>query len=93
MASNKFYPSLSTLFPIDNIPENLGFIRDGINNVLKHIYYRDLQVDKSVTGEAAFYSLSLVSYRRLGFDIPGTNGMALVVNPLARTSTSVQNKR
>ena len=81
MPSTKFYPSLTTLFPIDNIPENVGFIKDGIRYVFKDIYYRDLQIAKSVSGEAAFYNLSLVSYKRLGFDIPGTGGMALVINP------------
>lgn len=76
-----FLPSLSTLIPVENIPDNFGVIRNGINNIFSHLYYKDLIVDKSVEGDVAFYSLSIVTYKRLDLEIPGTNGMALVLNP------------
>jgi len=81
MPANNFYPSLSTLLSVDNIPDNMGFIEDGLLSVFNHLYYKDLQTDRSVAGEAAFYSVSLLTYRRLGIEIPGTDGMALVLNP------------
>ncbi|MBT1689821.1 hypothetical protein, partial [Dawidia soli] len=81
MAANKFYPSLSALVPVEDIPDNLGFVKNGLSSVFDHFYYRNLQIDKSVAGDAAFYNLSLLTFRRIGLDIPGTGGMSLVLNP------------
>lgn len=76
-----FYPSVSTLLPLDAIPPNLGFVQDGLHAVFDRLFFRDLQVQKSTHGDVGFYQLSLVLYRRLGFEIPGTGGVALVLNP------------
>jgi hypothetical protein len=81
MADTLFYPSLSTLLPLESMPPNLGFIQGVLQDVFDHLYYRDLQVQKTRLGEAGFYQLSLVVYKRLGIEIPGTGGAALVFNP------------
>jgi hypothetical protein len=57
----------------------LGFIKDGVTNLLDKIYYKDLQYSKGPKGDSAFYSLSIVS-KRIDIEIPGT-GIALVLNP------------
>ncbi|MDX6530204.1 MAG: hypothetical protein QOH41_2494 [Blastocatellia bacterium] len=81
MADTQFYPSLATLVPLGSIPPNLGFIQGALQDVFDNLYFRDLQVQKSKLGDAGFYQLSLVIYKRLGFEIPGTGGAALVLNP------------
>lgn len=80
-ADVQFYPSLSTLLPLERIPPNLGFIQGAMQDVFDNLYYRDLQVQKSARGEVGFYQLKLVLFKRLGFEIPGTGGAALVLNP------------
>src|SRR5690554_2462193 len=80
MAGEKFYPPVSTLIELDNLPEQLSFIKSGLQTLFNDIYYRDLQYSKSARGDAAFYSLSIVSKKRLDFEIPGT-GMSLILNP------------
>jgi hypothetical protein len=81
MADTLFYPSLTTLLPLESIPSNLGFIQGALQEVFDNLYFRDLQVQKSKLGDAGFYQLSLVLYKRLGVEIPGTGGAALVFNP------------
>jgi hypothetical protein len=83
----KFYPSLATLLPPEMVPLNLGFIQGALNDVFDHLFYRDLQVQKSKEGDVGFYQLVLVTYQRLGVEIPGTGGMALVLNPDQVTGT------
>lgn len=79
--ANNFYPSLSTLIPVENIPDDFGVLKSGITQIFKHFYYRDLQISRSASGDAASYDLSLLTYKRLAIEIPGTDGMALVLNP------------
>lgn len=81
MADTLFYPSLSSLLPLESIPSNLGFIQGALQEVFDNLYYRDLQIQKSKLGDAGFYQLSLVLFKRLGVEIPGTGGAALVFNP------------
>ena len=81
MADPEFYPALSTLVPVESIPPNLGFVQGILRDVLDRLFYRDLQFQKSRLGDAGFYHLSVVIYRRLGVEIPGTGGAALVLNP------------
>ena len=80
MAGEKFYPPVSTLLEIDSLPDQLGFVKDGLTNLFDDIYYRDLQFSKSARGDAAFYSLSILSKKRVDFEIPGT-GIFLILNP------------
>ncbi len=81
MPTSTFYPSLATLIPLENIPAELGLLKSGLSNFFDHFYYRDLQINKSVDGDAAFYSLKIVTYKRLALEVPGTGGLALVLNP------------
>lgn len=81
MIDDKFYPSLSTLLPLGSIPPNLGFFQSALQDVFDNLFFRNLQVQKSKLGEVGFYQLSLVIYKRLGVEIPGTGGAALVLNP------------
>lgn len=79
--SSNYYPSITSLIPDGLLPEQLAFIQEGLEKILKELYYKDLQIQRSSYGEASWANLSLVSYTRLGFEFPGTNGLALVLNP------------
>lgn len=76
----RYYPSLSSVVSPEDFPDILGFVKDGILNLFEKIHYKDLQYNKSPRGDAAFYSLSIVSPNRIDIEIPGT-GIYLVLNP------------
>lgn len=78
--AKRYYPTLSSVITKDDIPEVLGFLKEGLENLLEKIHYKDLQYSKSPTGDAAFYSLSIVSPNRIDLEIPGT-GIFIVLNP------------
>lgn len=88
MEDTRFYPLLTDILPLENIPENLGFLKEGVEYLTSGIHYADLHVGKSIHGDAAFYHVNLILLKRLGFEVPGTNGMALVLNP-ALTASSI----
>lgn len=77
--THRYYPRLSSVIVPEDIPEILGFIKEGVTNLLDKIYFKDLQYSKSPKGDSAFYSLSIVS-KRIDIEIPGT-GIFLVLNP------------
>ncbi|WP_316632365.1 hypothetical protein [uncultured Flavobacterium sp.] len=84
--TQKYYPSLSTVVSLDDFPDSLGFIKDGIKLLFDKIYIKDFQANISPRGESGFYGLSIVSNQRLQFQIPGTE-MFLILNPDSTDST------
>src|SRR2546430_15572564 len=81
MPASTFCPSLATLVPLENLPADLGLLKEGLSSFFDHFFYRDLQIHKTVNGDAAFYSLKLVTYKPLALEVPGTGGLALILNP------------
>ena len=49
----RYYPTLSTVVSIDDLPDILGFIKDGVESLLDTIHFKDLQSSKSPRGDAA----------------------------------------
>jgi hypothetical protein len=80
MPNNKFYPAISEILPVEKIPTELGPIKDGLQNIFSKIFYRNLIFEKSQFGDTATIQITLLSYGRIGFDIPGT-GAAIIFNP------------
>jgi len=80
MAVNKYYPPLSDVVRVEDLPEILGFIKDGVQELFGKIYYKNLQSTKSLKGDSAFYSLDVISTKKLALELPGT-GIFLVLNP------------
>ncbi len=78
--TRRYYPTLSTIINLDDIPDSLGFIKSGIVALFDKIHFKDLQYSKSPRGDGAFYSLSIVSPKKIAIEIPGT-GINLVLNP------------
>jgi hypothetical protein len=75
----RYYPKLSSVVSLDDFPESLGFIKQAIQQLFDKIHYKDLQYNKSPSGDAAFYSLSIVS-DKLAIDLFGS-GVKFVLNP------------
>ena len=65
MPTETFFPKLSSVVRIESFPEQLSFIQDGLNNLLDKLYYRDFQFVQSQNGDSNFYSLVLVSHKKL----------------------------
>lgn len=74
----RYYPKLSEVVTVENLPEFLSFVQDGVNAIFDKIHYKNLQYSKSKNGDSAFYSLEIVS-RRLKIELPFD--MALQLNP------------
>lgn len=85
-----FFPSLASLVPSENIPDNFGSFQNGIDSIFSDLYYKDLQTSLSNDEANAFYSLSVLTYKKLAFEIPGTGGLALVLNPSFTTGGSTE---
>lgn len=75
----RYYPALSSVVTLDDFPESLGFLKQGIQSLFNKIHYKDLQYKKSQKGDAAFYSLNIVS-NKLAIELFGS-GIRLVLNP------------
>jgi hypothetical protein len=80
MSTAKYFPPISAILPLDSLPNELGFVKDGLTALLDKIYFRDLQYSKNDRGDSAFYSLKIVSLQRIDIEIPGT-GIFLILNP------------
>lgn len=71
---------LSNIISIDNLPEQLSFISDGLNTVFDNLYYSDLEVFEDLRGQNISYALNLVANHKLALSLPGV-GLSLVLNP------------
>ncbi|MEM9822851.1 MAG: hypothetical protein AAF985_17350, partial [Bacteroidota bacterium] len=80
-----FYPSIADVLPVNALPNELGFVKDGVSALLSKIFYKNLQYAINDRGDTAFYSLSIVSRGRIDIEIPGT-GLFLILNPSHDTS-------
>lgn len=75
------------LIPIDelitqeDIPDNLSFLKEGLSQLFNGIFAADFQSEVSLYKDSTYYNLTLVSFKRIAIDIPGVNGMALILNP------------
>lgn len=50
MSEEKIYPRLSGLLTIDQLPEQLHFIEEGIEKLLDGLMYKNLQTSSSYDG-------------------------------------------
>lgn len=75
-----YYPALSRLITLDDLPEMLGFIKEGVQELFDKVYYKDYQSSGNTSGSGAFYSLDIISRQRVELELPGT-GIFLVLNP------------
>ena len=72
--ARRYYPRLSEIITVDDLPEFLSFVQDGLNAIFNKIHYKNLQYSKSYRGDGAFYSLDIVSKEKIGLWILGGLG-------------------
>lgn len=75
----RYYPRLSEIITVEDLPEFLSFVEDGLNSIFDKIHYKNLQYSKGYRGDSAFYSLDIVSSKKLALPLPF--GLSLVLNP------------
>ena len=75
-----YYPALSGLMAAEELPEILGFIREGLQLIFDKVYYKNYFSSSSEDGSFAFYSVDIVSRTKLAVEFPGT-GIFFVLNP------------
>lgn len=73
-----YYPKLSDLITLNNIPSSLGFVKNISQQVFSRVYYKDFQASVSSSGDSAFYSLSVVAKEKINFDL--VYGLKFVLN-------------
>ncbi len=76
----KYYPALSDLINVDDLPDFLSFAKEKVNDLFGKLYYKDYTCHSNIEGSQAFYELDLVSKDRLDLPVPGTD-MMFVLNP------------
>ncbi|MCK8523077.1 hypothetical protein M0D21_15980 [Aquimarina sp. D1M17] len=81
MPENQLYPVVSDIVALDKIPSEFEAVREAIEAVLGEVYFKDLVLGKSYHGEAGYYTLTLISLKPLGVNIPFVNDLKLVINP------------
>ncbi|SDX75638.1 hypothetical protein [Flavobacterium degerlachei] len=79
VSTARYYPRLSEIVTVDDLPEFLSFVENGLNAIFENIHYKNLQYSKGVRGDSAFYSLDIVTSKRL--EIPLPFDLSLVLNP------------
>ena len=84
--SNRFYPQLSDVITVDDLPDFLDFAKDGLDSFLSSIHYKNLQYSKSQRGDSASYKVDIIS-KNLGLDLPF--GLRFVLNPDVGGDTSI----
>jgi len=74
------YPKLSTLISLDDLPEELSFVKNGISSVFNKLYYKGHQILRKYDKRGVSYNIIVVCKERLSFEIPGI-GLEFVLNP------------
>jgi hypothetical protein len=75
-----YYPYLSDLITIDQLPDGLSFISDDLNSLFSQIRYQSFIGEHSVSDSSAFYQLNIVVFDALKLDVFQT-GLVLILNP------------
>ncbi|WP_346986366.1 hypothetical protein [Chryseobacterium sp. POE27] len=73
-----YYPKLSDLITLDNIPSSLDFVKNLAQSIFAKLYYKNYQASISQAGDSAFYSLSIVPRDKIGFDL--VYGLKFILN-------------
>jgi hypothetical protein len=75
----RYYPRLSEVITVDDLPEFLSFVENGLNSIFDKIHYKNLQYSKGYRGDSAFYSLDIVTSSQLALPLPFD--LKLILNP------------
>lgn len=67
-----YYPPISSIVALEDLPPQLDFLSDSadLRSLFNKIFFRGLQYSMNARGDEGFFSLTLIVYQRLGFDLP-----------------------
>ena len=85
--ATKYFPQLSSILKIEQLPEQLNFAEEGITNLLDGLGFKNLEISNNSTGSGISYKIEIVCYKELVFEILGT-GLKLSLNPNFNTTGS-----
>ncbi|MCF8317433.1 MAG: hypothetical protein K9I02_01690 [Haliscomenobacter sp.] len=78
--SENLIPLSSIISEVD-VPEALSGFSNDISDLVDGAFIGDLHIFIDPNRENASYRFNLITFKRLGLEFPGTNGLALVLNP------------
>jgi hypothetical protein len=84
--AHRYYPRLSEVVAVDDLPDFLSFVENGLESLLDSIHYKNFQFSTSARGDSAFYSADIIS-KNIGLNLPF--GLRLVLNPDAGGDTAI----
>lgn len=85
----QYNPPLSNLVNTQAIPEGISFVQNVLDTILNEIKYSNLTVLKNSAGDAGFYRLNLLTDTAIGFEVPGSGGLQILLNPNDALGTSI----
>jgi hypothetical protein len=81
MPNNIIYPPFSQLLPKVDLTIEITAINNFVENIFNNLHYKDALLNRSLNGDRGFYKFTLVSKKAIGYEIPGTGGLRLLLNP------------
>lgn len=75
-----YYPKLSQIIKPDDLPGVFGFLKDGFENTIQNLHYKNFQSSKSALGEKAHYELDILTKSRIDIGLFGS-GIFFILNP------------
>jgi hypothetical protein len=76
---DKFYPKLTALINISDLPSEISFAENIVNNLFDNIYYRNLQISTGLDGSYVNCQIELIVFKPLRLELPFC-GIALLLN-------------
>jgi hypothetical protein len=76
----KYYPSLADLISLDRLPDFLGGVRAGLQDLLDDIQLKEYQVERHAYFGGGSWYVVLRTTKRIELDVLGT-GLVIVFNP------------
>lgn len=70
MTNNIDYPRLSTILPLELIPEELDYLKNEISSFFDSLFYRNFNISSNNSGTFVSYDIEIVSANELKFEIP-----------------------
>ncbi|WP_183573840.1 hypothetical protein HDF18_08465 [Mucilaginibacter sp. X5P1] len=83
---SRYYPQLSDLITVDDLPDFLDFAKEGLDSLLSSIFYKNFQYSKSQRSDSTFYKIEIIT-SNLGLDLPF--GLRFILNPDASGDTNI----
>lgn len=79
--SQPIYPTLGRYLSATDVPASLGPLQSGLSTLLNKLFVKKFSSFQSPSGDTGHYNVTLLTFRKVGVEIGGINGIALLLNP------------